>query len=256
MKKMLVMLAGQSNMSGRGYLTENDITEIPGITALRRDMVWIPAVDPFNYDRLNLLGISNAADPFEVKGLEFGGNRRCGVGPGRTFARCLKELYPEREIGLIPASVGGSPVSAWLPGAKDTHSDMHPYDDAIAMGREALKNGEFVAVLWHQGETDAKNDTADYENMLKTVIANFRRDLNIDNIPFILGGLGDFLNPAWQTGRINDITRKVASEVPHCGFVSAEGLNHRGDNLHFDTPSQYELGRRYFEEFCKMSNLA
>ena len=40
------------------------------------------------------------------------------------------------------------------------------------------------------------------------------------------------------------------------GFVSAEGLNHRGDNLHFDTPSQYELGRRYFEEFCKMSNLA
>ena len=62
MAKKLILLAGQSNMSGRGYLTEEDITEIPGITALRRDFVWIPAVDPFNYDRLNALGISNSAD--------------------------------------------------------------------------------------------------------------------------------------------------------------------------------------------------
>ena len=53
--KLLVLLAGQSNMSGRGYLTQEDITEIPGLTAIRRDFKWIPAVDPFNYDRLNML---------------------------------------------------------------------------------------------------------------------------------------------------------------------------------------------------------
>ena len=255
MKKMLVILAGQSNMSGRGYLTENDIFEIPGITALRRDMVWIPAVDPFNYDRLGTLGLSNAADPFEVKSLEINGNRRCGVGPGRTFAIAFKKLFPEKEIGLIPASIGGTGINSWLPGGKDKHSDMHPYDDAIAMSREAMKEGDVVAVLWHQGETDAKEQTLQYKELLKTVIANFRRDLGIDNVPFILGGLGDFLDPQWDAEKYNCIIREVAAEVPCCGFVSSEGLNHRGDNLHFDTPSQYELGKRYFQEFCRMSKL-
>lgn len=255
MKKMLVLLAGQSNMSGRGYLTENDMTEIPGITALRRDMVWIPAADPFNYDRLGTLGLSNAADPFEVKGLEFNGNRRCGVGPGRTFAIALKELYPGNEIGLIPVSIGGTGINSWLPGGKDKHSDMHPYDDAVKMAREAMKEGELVAVLWHQGETDAKNDTPDYKELLKTVIANFRNDLGIEEVPFILGGLGDFLDPQWDVPRYNNIIREVASEMPHCGFVSAGGLNHRGDNLHFDTPSQYILGNRYFQEFCRLNKI-
>jgi hypothetical protein len=255
MKKMLVMLAGQSNMSGRGYLTEEDVTEIKGISAIRRDMVWIPAVDPFNYDRLNMLGLSNAADPFEVKGLESGGNRRSGVGPGRTFAKCLKAAFPDREIGLIPASLGGTEIAKWFPGAKDDHSDLHPYDDAIAMANEALKDGELVAILWHQGETDASRHNENYAGMLKTVIGNFRRDLNCPDIPFILGGLGDFLKAEWNVPHYNDIIRQVASELDHCGFVSAEGLTHRGDDLHFDTPSQHELGRRYWQEFCRMTGI-
>ena len=255
MKKLLVLLAGQSNMSGRGYLTEEDITEIPGITALRRDLVWIPAVDPFNFDRLNMLGVSNAADPYEVKGLEYGGARRSGVGPGRTFAKCLKAAFPDREIGLVPASVGGTPAEAWLPGGKDKYSDMHPYDDAIALTREALKEGELVCILWHQGESDAHFKNENYKAMLKEIISNFRRDLECPEIPFILGGLGDFLNPEWDAPRYDSIIREVAAEMPHCGFASAEGLTHRGDNLHFDTPSQYELGRRYWQEFCRMSGV-
>ena len=86
-EKKLVLLAGQSNMSGRGYLTENDIYEITGLTAIRRDLQWIPAIDPFNYDRLNLLGFNASDDPYEIHGLMNGEKRRCGVGPGRTFGK-------------------------------------------------------------------------------------------------------------------------------------------------------------------------
>lgn len=254
-KKLLVLLAGQSNMSGRGYLTENDTVEVPGITAIRRDLVWIPAVDPFNYDRLNMLGLSNAADPFEVKGLEFEGKRRSGVGPGRTFAKYLKAAFPDREVGLIPASVGGTPVAEWLPGAKDTYSDMHPYDDALKMTREGLKNGELVAILWHQGESDACAKTENYKEKLKTIIANFRRDLNAPDVPFILGGLGEYLNPEWQTDAYDQMIRETAEEVHCCGYASAEGLTDRGDKLHFDTPSQYELGKRYWLEFCRLKGI-
>ena len=195
-EKLLVLLAGQSNMAGRGYLTEEDIVEIPGVTALRRDLKWIPAADPFNYDRINMLGLSNAADPFEVQGIYLAGNRRCGVGPGRTFGKLLKERFPDCEVGLIPAAVGGTPVASWMPGGKDTDpkSGFMPYDDAIKMTRYAMKEGRLIAILWHQGETDAHLQTPDYKEKLHTVIANFRRDLDARN--------------AYKNGKPADLTAK------------------------------------------------
>lgn len=254
-EKSLVLLVGQSNMSGRGYLTDDDIYEIPGLTAIRRDFEWIPAIDPFNFDRLNLLGLSNSDEPFEVRGLTLGGKQRCGVGPGRTFGRLLLEKFPDKEVGLIPASIGGTAVAAWMPGGKDLWSDAYPYDDSIKLAKEAMKSGKIVAVLWHQGESDAADKTPDYKEKLKTIISNFRKDLDIADVPFILGGLGTFLNPEWETEKYNQMIREVAAETELCGFVEAEGLTHRGDNLHFDTPSQHELGRRYWQEFCRVAKI-
>lgn len=253
-EKLLVLLVGQSNMSGRGYLTPDDITPIPGIMAIRRDFQWIPAVDPFNYDRLNMLGLSDAADPFEVQGLTLCGQKRCGVGPGRTFAKLLKARFPDAEIGLIPASIGGTPVAAWLPGGKDPHSEAHPYDDMLKLAREAMKFGKIIAVLWHQGETDARNLTENYAEKLKTVIANIRRELDLPETPFILGGLGEFLKYE-AAPRYNAMIEAVARELPNTGFASASGLVDRGDHLHFCTESQYELGRRYWEEFRRLAHL-
>lgn len=254
-EKLLVLLVGQSNMSGRGFLTEEDITEIPGLTAIRRDFQWMPAVDPFNFDRLNMLGLSDASDPFEVRGLALCGKQRCGVGPGRTFGRLLLEHSPGKEVGLIPASIGGTAIASWLPGGKDKGSDARPYDDSIILAKEAMKEGKIVAVLWHQGESDASQNTENYQEKLITVIHNFRKDLAIENVPFILGELGDFLNPQWPVKEFNRMIREVAQVTPLCGFAGAEGLMDRGDKLHFDTPSQHILGERYWKEFRRLSGL-
>ena len=254
--KKLVLLAGQSNMSGRGYLTENDLFEIPGLTALRWDKEWIPAIDPYNYDRLNLLGLNESSDPFEESGLTCGNQRRCGVGPGRTFGRLLMEKFPGSEVGLIPVAVGGTAIAAWLPGGQDKHSDRHPYDDALDMARFAMQSGNIQLILWHQGCIDAKERTPNYKEKVIEVINNFKRDLDLPDVPVILGGLGTFLDPERFAARdeYNELILQAAAELPNAGFVSAEGLNHRGDNLHFDTPSQYELARRYFNEYCKLTN--
>ena len=253
--KKLVLLAGQSNMSGRGYFTGNDIFEIPALTAQRWDKVWIPAVDPYNYDRLNLLGLNESADPFEENGLTCGSQRRCGVGPGRTFGRLMLEKFPGSEIGLIPVAVGGTAIAAWMPGGKDKYSDRHPYDDALDMARFAMQSGSIEVILWHHGESDAKLRTIDYKDKLITVINNLRRDLSLENVPVILGGLGTFLDERFARDQYDALIRQAAAELPCAGFVSAEGLSHRGDNLHFDTPSQYELGRRYFEEYCRLKQI-
>ena len=254
-RKVLVLLAGQSNMSGRGYLTDEDVTVIPQLEALRWDGVWIPAADPFNYDRLNALGLNNSSDPFEEKAMDINGTRRCGVGPGRTFGRLLLERMPDCEIGLVPVSVGGTPIAAWFPGGKDLHSDRHPFDDAVKLAKQAQECGDFTAILWHQGETDGKLGTENYKDKLIEAITTLRKTLGIEDVPVILGGLGTFLREELRSQEYTQYIREAASELPNAGYVSAEGLTDRGDKLHFDTPSQHELGIRYFAEYCRMTGI-
>src|SRR5690606_22695803 len=39
-------------------------------------------------------------------------------------------------------------------------TNSHPYDDALARARIAARRGEFKAILWHQGESDANAERA------------------------------------------------------------------------------------------------
>ena len=67
------------------------------------------------------------------------------------------------------------------------------------------------------------------------------------------GGLGGFLDPAWNADVYDQIIRQVAETTPGVGYASAENLVDRGDKLHFDTPSQYILGERYLAEYCRIT---
>ena len=99
--------------------------------------------------------------------------------------------------------------------------------------------------------------TENYKEKLIEVINNLRRELDLQDVPVILGGLGTFLKPERFAARdeYEELIRQAASELPNAGFASAEGLDHRGDNLHFDTASQYELARRYFAEYCRLKQI-
>ncbi len=263
MKNMkLVLLAGQSNMSGRDVAAAEDLTEIPGLIYLSKDLKWRPAVEPITKDR-PFVGTFRAdgtrcssPDPWDNI-LPGDGEIVCGVGPGRTFGRLLLESCPDGTVGLIPASVGGTPLRSWKPGGADIWDEnSYPYDNAIALTREAIsQGGELAAVLWHQGEADASENNPRYKAELMEIIRNFRRDLNAPEVPFILGELGTFLEFAEAAEKVNRIMAEVAAEMPFTGLVSSEGLTHRGDNLHFNTESAHELGHRYFTEYRKMKGI-
>jgi hypothetical protein len=44
---------------------------------------------------------------------------------------------------------------------------------------------------------------------------------------------------------INEAIIDASRELEACACVSAHHLGHKGDRLHFDTPSLVELGKRY-----------
>ena len=170
-KMMLVLLAGQSNMAGRGEIEPEDREEIPGLLMINRNFEWVPAVEPVTADR-----------------------SFAGVGPGRTFGRLLLEANPGCTVGLVPTAVGGTPISAWKRGGSSPWDPRErPYDQAIERAAAALQRGDFAAVLWHQGETDARLKNSRYAEDLQEVIRNFRADLPLAGVPFLCGGLGEYL---------------------------------------------------------------
>ena len=80
-----------------------------------------------------------------------------------------------------------------------------------------------------------------------------RDELGLPDIPFILGGLGDFLEHARlgadcrEYREINRELKRFAAEQDNCFFATAEGLASNPDMLHFNAESQRKLGVRYYK---------
>ncbi len=227
----LFLLVGQSNMAGRGAVEEQDKTPHPRVLMLSKSGVWVPAVDPMHFDK-----------------------PAAGVGLGKTFGRIIADANPGVTIGLIPCAVGGSHIDAWKPGEFYAPTKSHPWDDMSKRAAIALKAGTLKGILWHQGEGDSLPQYADtYEPKLHDLIARTRKELNAPDAPFIAGQMGKFDGVPWTPEKVivDKAHQALASKVPHTAFVSAEGLTHKGDKVHFDSPSFRELGKRYAEAFLK-----
>ena len=162
----LYLLAGQSNMAGRGKIAEQDTTTHPRVYVLNQENEWVLAKDSFHFDKPNIVG----------------------VGPGLTFGKIMADQNPNVRIGLIPCAAGGSPISSWTRGGCHEQTKSYPYDDAIKRAKIAMKAGVLKGILWHQGESDSKPDKIIvHREKLEELIMNFRKDLAAGDTPFIFG---------------------------------------------------------------------
>lgn len=228
----LFLLAGQSNMAGRGEVTPDRQQPVPGVHALQRDGSWGPAVDPIHWDK-----------------------SIAGVGLARSFAREYLARNPGVEIGFIPAACGGSSLEVWVPGAYFKSTNSHPYDDALARTRAVAPRGELKGILWHQGEADSHpGRSVHYERRLRELVDRFRNDLAVPELPMVIGQLGEFSGRPWTPDRykVDAVHRRLAYEDPHIAFVSAAGITAKDDLVHFDSAGLDELGRRYARAWAEM----
>ena len=167
----LYLLAGQSNMAGRGTVEEQDTQPHPRVFALNKEGQWQPAAEPLHFDKPNIVG----------------------VGPGFAFGKAMAEYKKGVRIGLIPCAAGGSPISSWTEGGYHDQTKSHPYDDALQRARIAIQSGVIKGIIWHQGESDSKPElTKVYQAKLEELIGKFRRELGDDDLPFVIGKLGEF----------------------------------------------------------------
>lgn len=226
----LFLLVGQSNMAGRGTVEATDTMPVSRVWMFTAVQQWAPATDPMHFDKPKVVG----------------------VGPGRAFGNAVAAARPRAEVGLIPAAVGGSSIRSWQPGAVDSATGTHPYDDAIARARAAAASGRLTGILWLQGESDGNVRNADdYAGRMRDVIANMRRDLGAPDVPFLIGQMGRFAERPWSEyrERVDSAHRAVVATTSRAVFVETGGLKHRGDTVHYDAASAREIGRRYAKSF-------
>jgi hypothetical protein len=178
-----------------------------------------------------------------------------GVGLGKIFGQIIAEANPGVTIGLIPCAVGGSPIDAWKPGVFYPATKSYPWDDMAKRAAVARPAGTLKGILWHQGEADSLPEFAPtYELKLHDLVVRLRKELNAPEVPFIAGQMGKFDDVPWTPEKVvvDQAHQDLAKKVPRAAFVSAEGLKHKGDKIHFDSASFRELGKRYAEAFLAM----
>lgn len=216
------LMIGQSNMAGRGFV--RDVAHIfdENIKVLVNGR-WQVMTEPINHDR-PMSGISLAA----------------------SFAGAWRLQNPNEQIGLIPCADGGTSLDEWAVGGA-------LFDHAVFQAKLAKRTGTLDGILWHQGENDCfSGRSGSYFEKLEVIVNAFRRELDAPDIPFISGGLGDFLSSG-RYGQyfteykiVNQALADFANTRPNCYFVTAAGLSANPDDLHFDAISLRRFGVRYF----------
>jgi len=224
------ILAGQSNMAGRGKVEPIDTISNPRILTIDKEGNLIIAKEPIHFYEPTMAGLD------------------CGLSFGNEL---LKTIPDSITILIIPTAVGGSSISQWINDSTFRNvSLLSNFKEKVRIGE---MHGTIKAILWHQGETDAsKSETIEiYDNQLQKLFGLFRNEINDKNLPIFIGELGSYskTNDKWQS--INSKIKTYKNTDTNAFLINTNDLNHNGDNLHFNSEAQRELGKRYAREFIK-----
>ena len=170
----IFILAGQSNMAGRGGVVNETWDGIipsecrpnPSILRLSAGLTWVEAREPLHAD--------------------IDTNKTCGIGPGMVFANAVLNLKDPffGIVGLVPCAVGGTNLSEWSRGS-------YLYTQLVRRAKASLQlGGKIRALLWYQGESDSESRyyADSYKGKLEKFIMDLRTDLRSPMLPVIQAG--------------------------------------------------------------------
>lgn len=220
-----ILMLGQSNMAGRGYVREVSVISDDNLF-LQVNARWFKLFEPANFERTF-----------------------AGTGLAPMFAKCYLADHPDTQVGLIPCAEGGSSLVEWAIGGP-------LYENALFRARMAQKDSTIRAILWHQGEAECPDHLChDYPQRFLPIMESIRKELNLLDVPVIMGAIGEFV-PLYDKHDymdnfvlINKALARIAHEREDYFFVSSFGLSSNPDFLHFNALSLREFGMRYYRAF-------
>jgi hypothetical protein len=231
----LIALMGQSNMVGRGELSDLP----PGFPAnptrlwnFSNAYRWEPAREPIDSPIGQLDFVSR--------------DERAAVGPSLALADTFVSMHPATTVGLIPCAKGSSSISDWQK-TDSTNQRSTLYGSCMTrMKMVSPANGTIRAVIFWQGGEDAETEknALKWKERFATFVADLRADLGDPNLPVIMimvalhdkGAVKD--HPYWEI--VREQQRSV--NIPGVIKFDSDGYERKLDGVHFTTRGQLAIG--------------
>ncbi len=216
-KERVIVLAGQSNMMGRGKTQE--------LPAEYRQMP--------NNIRYFYQGREHKLAEFAF------------FGPEVSLAHSLAQTYPRDEIILVKQAASGSLIQQWQPGEPLYKGLLRQ----IGFAANDYPFKQVDAIVWMQGESDAQSDVSvatQYAGRLIQLVTHLRKDLQSPNSAFVYGEVG-VSHPAFShaSAAVRNQQQLVQERLQNAALVSTAGLSNIGDGIHYNAAGQLELGKRF-----------
>lgn len=218
----LFIIAGQSNSSGYSRDYAFDPPDLL-VHLFRNRSCWDLACHPMNEST------DAGSLPNEEMGIP-------GVSPYLSFGKNFQK-FSGHPVGFIQTSLGGSPLSRWMPTSGDLYQNL--------IEKLHLTKGKYAGILWYQGcsDTDPENAPA-YLERFRTFVEAVRKELGY-KIPFFtfqlnrqIGGIHD---ECW--GQIREAQRKAARELSAVYILPTITCS-LSDGIHNSAHSNVMLGER------------
>lgn len=223
------IMAGQSNMAGRGLVEPQDTISNKRILTIDKSGQLIIAKEPLHF--------------YEPE--------RTGLDCGLSFAKTLLKKIPDTiTILMIPTAVGGSSVRQWL--ADSLYRNVKLFSNFKAKAELAKQYGTIKGILWHQGESDAnEKDIPMHEQRITELFSKFRAVAGNIDLPVFIGELGSFSVNKTNFSLLNETLRNYSATDKNSFLISTEDLKDKGDSLHFDSKGQRLMGKRFANAYLK-----
>ncbi|MGJ8655379.1 MAG: sialate O-acetylesterase [Akkermansiaceae bacterium] len=244
------LLAGQSNMDGRGKTKNLESSQQKASTKT----IIFYRNPPHASD-----GWEKLQPGFSIPPKYKGGLPSPTFGPEIGFAAGMQKAQPKQNFAFIKGSKGGTNLRKdWTPGLKGKPKTQGPcylnFIETINLATKQLtKDGhtfKISGLIWHQGESDSKTNTKLHHQRLTELLARIREDTGIADLPFVLGEVYD----NGSRDKVRAAIQAACESDPLCGLVTSEGTTTWDPGTHFDAKSQLLLGQRYAEAMLKLTS--
>ena len=224
------LMAGQSNMAGRGFVEPADTISDERIITFNRQNEIILAKEPLHL--------------YEPQ--------RTGLDCGLSFAQALLKQIPDSiTVLMVPTAIGGSSLRQWL--YDSVYREVQLFTNFVSKVDEAKKYGTIKGILWHQGESDAnEKDAPLYKERLSILFSRFRTTVGNQQLPILMGELGSYSVNAVYWAAINEQIRLLHASDANTSVIHTDDLRPNADKVHFNSVGQRIIGQRFAAAFLKL----
>jgi Carbohydrate esterase, sialic acid-specific acetylesterase len=227
----LIVLAGQSNMVGKGA-----VNDLPLGFPKNGSRIW-NFTNAYNWDLAKEPVHSNYNQIDRVSR-----NNHPGVGPALAMADAFATQYPQVNIGLIPCAKGGSSIEEWQ---RDL-SRSSLYGSCLHRQKLAQQQGKIRALVFWQGGEDGKDKEAaeNWAKNFKKMVKAWRMDIGDENLPVIMLVLKPGTKQTLRRFPYRDIVREqqLSVQMRNLTKIETSGYEYYRDDIHLTTAGQLALG--------------